>query len=65
MVIISKEGVAMEIIISVCKDSVILEQQRILNNMYVNKDSYTEEERLVQSQKLDKLLNDRYDKTVG
>ncbi len=54
----------MEIIISVCKDSNILEQQKILNHMYVHKESYTEEERLKQSQKLDKLLNERGNRTV-
>ncbi len=55
----------MEIIISVCDDSDILEQQNILNYMYVRKDIFTEEERLYQSQKLDKLMNDKLNLTVS
>ncbi len=55
----------MEIILSVCDDSDILEQQNILNYMYVRKDEFTEEERLTQSQKLDRLMNDRCNLTVS
>lgn len=47
----------MEIIYSVCEDEEILQEQELLNTMYVRKDIYSSEERLLQSQKLDRLMN--------
>ncbi len=55
----------MEIILSACDDFEILEQQNLLNDMYIRKDKYTDEQRLIQSQKLDKLMNIRYHLTVS
>lgn len=49
----------MEIIHSSCKDEDILREQEILNYMYINRNTFSEEERLIQSQKLDKLMNER------
>ncbi len=49
----------MEIIYSVCEDSDINREQDILNQMYVQRDVYSEEERLIQSQKLDRLMNEK------
>ncbi len=49
----------MEIIFSVCEDLDINREQDILNYMYVRRDIYSEEERLIQSQKLDRLMNEK------
>lgn len=47
----------MEIVYSTCEDEEILYEQELLNKMYIRKDIYSNEERLSQSQKLDKLMN--------
>lgn len=49
----------MEIVYSTCVDEEILYEQELLNKMYIRKDIYSSEERLLQSQKLDKLMNEK------
>lgn len=49
----------MEFVPSNCEDKEILYEQELLNKMYIRKDIYSSEERLLQSQKLDKLMNEK------
>lgn len=49
----------MEIILGICDDVEINEERKILNYMFMNKDIFSDDERLVQSQKLDQIMNER------
>lgn len=55
----SKGVVYMEIILGVCDDFEITEERNLLNYMFINKEIFSDKERLMQSQKLDEIMNQK------